>query len=159
MKYWQCVSAGGVPHSYCGINQICCMDPPPARRSSPSSSASASSLTADSSLDPNEADSIIYSTSFNNLYANVPVKMANCGVKGFDSNRDGISDPGEWGWHVSWSFVFSFLFFINCVTYESYQINEQKDFLMKGEKVLRVLTSNDRRERSCIPHAAVPSIK
>lgn len=113
MKYWQCVSAGGVPHSYCGINQICCMDPP--IRSSPSNSIP--SLSMDSSLDPNEADSIIFSTTFNNLYANAPVKMGNCGVKGFDSNRDGISDPGEWGWHVSHPLALLFLSVLTRLSY------------------------------------------
>ena len=104
MKYWQCVNAGGVPHSYCGINQICCMDPPPRSSSSSSSSSSArraasnDASSIDTLLDPNEADSIIFSTTFNRL--NAPVKEANCGVKGPDSLRDGISDAGEWGWHV-----------------------------------------------------------
>ena len=100
MKYWQCIHAGGVPHSYCGINQICCMDPPPRAAGASSRSSPASNEAVDSSLDPNEADSIIFSTSFNSLL-NAPAKQTQCGVKGFDSNRDGISDPGEWGWHVS----------------------------------------------------------
>ncbi|GFW34165.1 protein masquerade [Trichonephila clavipes] len=30
-----------------------------------------------------------------------PTKSSSCGTKGPNSERDGISEPGEWAWHVS----------------------------------------------------------
>ena len=34
-----------------------------------------------------------------------PQKSGNCGDKGPNNERDGISEPGEWAWHVS---IYSF---------------------------------------------------
>lgn len=67
MSYWQCVNGGGHPYTYCGTNQICCV------------------YGGDEDL------------SFLNTFANITnnkVKTSNCGRKGFDSNREGVADPG-----------------------------------------------------------------
>jgi secreted trypsin-like serine protease len=71
MKYWQCVNSGGTPYSYCGINDICCLF------GDPSDSRVSASLT------------------------NKPLKTGVCGLKGQDSRGDGVSEPGEWAWHVA----------------------------------------------------------
>jgi secreted trypsin-like serine protease len=76
MKYWKCVNDGGTPYSYCGLNEICCVP-----GTDPSSSSIINKLVT--------------------MSANNPAKVSNCGKKGFDTNREGIADPGEWAWHVA----------------------------------------------------------
>lgn len=71
------MNGGGTPYSYCGLNDICCVP----------------------ATDQDDATAIIHKLTH---LSNTPAaKVFSCGKKGFDTNRDGIADPGEWAWHVS----------------------------------------------------------
>ncbi|KAL0271283.1 UNVERIFIED_CONTAM: hypothetical protein PYX00_008423 [Menopon gallinae] len=71
MEYWSCITRGGAPYSYCGVSEN-----------------SVCCLLRPSS-DRNEA--------FTSANRGKP----KCGVKGFDSGRDGFAEPSEWPWHVA----------------------------------------------------------
>ena len=85
MKYWECINAGGTPIAYCGINDICCI----------------LKVTNAATVSDESADSVIFSAFGDNRSDQPSNKVSNCGKKSFDSNREGIADPGEWAWHVS----------------------------------------------------------
>ncbi|KAI1292142.1 Vitamin K-dependent protein C [Halotydeus destructor] len=34
-------------------------------------------------------------------FTSSPAKSSNCGKKGFDTNKVGVAEPGEWAWHVA----------------------------------------------------------
>lgn len=102
MKYWDCINSGGVPLAYCGINDICCAE----------KRVNAATVSDES------ADSVIFSAFGDNRSDQPSNKISNCGKKGFDSNREGIADPGEWAWHVSLSSSYVlFLLYSFYVTY------------------------------------------
>ena len=90
MKYWECINSGGSPYAYCGINDICC----------------AEKTVNSATVSDESADSVIFSAFGDNRSDQPSNKISNCGKKGFDSNREGIADPGEWAWHVSYLFSF-----------------------------------------------------
>ena len=118
MKYWDCVNSGGFPYSYCGISEICCVDQKDkdliedmrasfliedAIRSSSSSNSPIHNekRLSDILLSSITSSGSILSPSASQPLVNNPVKVSNCGKKGFDTNREGVADPGEWSWHVS----------------------------------------------------------
>ena len=81
------------------------MEPGPKPHASASASINLPSFELiDTSVNPNEADSLMFADRLTSDSSSSVSKITTCGIKGIESGRDGISDPGEWGWHVSLSF-------------------------------------------------------
>ncbi|EEB19288.1 trypsin-zeta, putative [Pediculus humanus corporis] len=71
MEYWSCVTRGGNPYSYCGL-----------------SDTNVCCLISESAQSVN--------------FQSRPIRgKPKCGLKGYDSGRDGFADPSEWPWHVA----------------------------------------------------------